>query len=189
MFLERAEIEETILGRITSTVCPRLGPRRQRARFLRALADRAPSGRAFQRWQAAQRCLVERLAPLGADPACCGAARVLRISGTKNSKSGRTVTVVRGDGRRYRFDDLADAIYRTTGRPTRRELAARQCGAKACGGASKAVRGAATGTAVQGRAPGPRAAPHSLGRRDPGRAPEQLAPSRRDRARLCGAGR
>jgi hypothetical protein len=65
---------------------------------------------------------------------------VLRIPGTKNSKSGRTVTVVRGDGRRYRFDDLADAIYRTTRRPTRRELAARQCGAKAGDEASKTLR-------------------------------------------------
>ena len=37
--------------------------------------------KALPRWQEAQRCLVGLLAPLGSDPACCDAARVLRIPG------------------------------------------------------------------------------------------------------------
>ena len=97
-------------------------------------------GQAVLRWQAAQRCLVGLLAPLGADPACCDAARVLRIPGTVNPRSGRVVTVVRGDARRYAFDALADQIYRAAGRPTRGELAARRM-RKEGDGQSKAVRG------------------------------------------------
>jgi hypothetical protein len=133
MFLDRAEIEEAILGRIDSYGLPVPSVLVDSGRGFYALWLIEPlSGRALQRWQVAQRCLVERLAPLGADPACCDAARVLRIPGTVNGKVGRMVTVVRGDGRRYRFDDLADAIYRAADRPTRRQLAARR-------GADKAV--------------------------------------------------
>jgi hypothetical protein len=132
MFLERAEIEEAILGRIDSYGLPVPSVLVDSGRGFYALWLIEPlSGRALQRWQVAQRCLVERLAPLGADPACCDAARVLRIPGTVNGKVGRMVTVVRGDGRRYRFDDLADAIYQASGRPTRRQLAARRRADKA----------------------------------------------------------
>lgn len=142
MFLERAEIEETILGRIDSYGLPPPSILVDSRRGYYALWLIEPlSGRALQRWQAAQRCLVGRLAPLGADPACCDAARVLRIPGTTNGKAGRIVTIVRGDGRRYRFDDLEDVIYRAAGRPTRRQLTARRRVDETGDDAPKIVRG------------------------------------------------
>ena len=142
MFLERAEIEETILGRINSYGLPAPSVLVDSGRGFYALWLIEPlSGRAAQRWQAAQRCLVERLAPLGADPACCDTARVLRIPGTLNGKAGRPVTIIRGDSHRYRFDDLADAIYRAAGRPTRRQLAARRRADEAVDDAPTTVQG------------------------------------------------
>jgi hypothetical protein len=140
--LDRARIEETILRLIDSDGLPAPSVLVDSGRGYYALWLIEPlSGRALQRWQAAQRCLVERLAPLGADPACCDAARVLRIPGTMNGRAGRMVAIVRGDGRRYRFDDLADAIYRAAGRPTRRQLATRRQAKETAGEASKTVRG------------------------------------------------
>ena len=74
---------------------------------------------ALPRWSWCQRVLCERLAPLRADPAACDAARVLRVVGTVNSRSGCEARVVSGDVRapvRYSFEDLCEAL-----RPYRRE--------------------------------------------------------------------
>lgn len=57
------------------------------------LLDRPIPAAALPRWQACQARLVERLAPLGADPAAKDASRVLRVVGTVNSKSGQRVRV------------------------------------------------------------------------------------------------
>jgi hypothetical protein len=46
---------------------------------------------ALPRWQAVQRQLRESLQRLGADPNACDAARVFRLAGTCNSKSGEMV--------------------------------------------------------------------------------------------------
>jgi hypothetical protein len=68
------------------------------------------------RWNLAQRNLVERFEHLGADAGAKDASRVLRLEGTRNSKSGEVCRVVwedRGtDGElaRYGFDELFDEL-------------------------------------------------------------------------------
>ena len=68
------------------------------------------------RWNAVQRQLVDRLAPLGADPQARDASRVLRLVNTVNSKSGeicRVVHVTPGlDGKpiRYNFEQMAEEL-------------------------------------------------------------------------------
>ena len=84
-----------------------------------------PKG-ALSRWQGAQDALVELLRPFGADPCARDAARVLRLPGTANGKSGRVVRTIAGDLQRRPFDDVADAICRASGRPTRPELERRE---------------------------------------------------------------
>ncbi len=111
-------VAETILGRIGALGLPEPSFLVDSGRGFYAiwLIEPLPRG-ALPRWQEAQRCLVGLLAPLGADPACCDAARVLRIPETLNGKSGRAVTVVRGDGTRHAFDGLATAYTRRPGDP------------------------------------------------------------------------
>ena len=77
---------------------------------------------ALQRWKGAMEALIDIAAPFGADKACKDATRVFRIPGTLNEKSQKEVRVSGGRGERHRFDDLADQIYRDSGRPTRAEL-------------------------------------------------------------------
>jgi hypothetical protein len=48
------------------------------------------------------------------------------LPGTVNPKNRQTVTVIGGTLARYGFDDLADAIYLATGRPTREQLKRRR---------------------------------------------------------------
>ncbi|MDX1779862.1 MAG: hypothetical protein R3256_00950 [Thalassovita sp.] len=81
---------------------------------------------ALGRWSAAIRALVELLSPFGADKACTDPARVFRIPGTNNPKSGNEVAVSGGTHERHYFDDLADCIYIALQRPTRAELTARK---------------------------------------------------------------
>ncbi|MFC2968053.1 hypothetical protein [Acidimangrovimonas pyrenivorans] len=79
---------------------------------------------ALSRWQAAIGALNEFLRPFGADRASQDPARVFRVPGTINEKSGRRVRVAGGSGLRHDFDSLADIIFRAVGRPTRDELQA-----------------------------------------------------------------
>jgi hypothetical protein len=71
---------------------------------------------ALPRWRACERHLVAKLTHFGADPAATDAARVLRVPGTYNRKSGdvcRVVHVANGhDGQvlRYDFDYLAEFL-------------------------------------------------------------------------------
>lgn len=60
-------------------------------------------------WQAVMDALVELLEPFGADPNAKDASRVLRIVGTVNSKSGRTVTAYQL-GPRVPFETLHCAV-------------------------------------------------------------------------------
>ncbi|WP_045320315.1 hypothetical protein [Limimaricola cinnabarinus] len=82
--------------------------------------------RARRRWSAAQKALIGLYRSHGADPRCCDTARVFRIPGSINLKSGRTVEILGGSLQRHSFEDLADRIYIASGRPTRRELQARK---------------------------------------------------------------
>ena len=82
--------------------------------------------KARRRWSAAQKTLISLYRGYGADPRCCDTARVFRIPGSINSKSGRTVEILGGNLQRHSFEDLADRIYIAAGRPTRRDLQARK---------------------------------------------------------------
>ena len=72
--------------------------------------------KAIPRWNHAQGQLVERLAHLGADRAAKDASRVLRLEGTRNSKTGEVCRVVwedrdlGGELARYNFDELFDEL-------------------------------------------------------------------------------
>jgi hypothetical protein len=62
-------------------------------------------------WNAAQNRIYQVLKPFGADPKARDSARVLRITGTTNSKNGATVRAL-GDAseKTYRFDDLVEPL-------------------------------------------------------------------------------
>ena len=59
----------------------------------------------LQQWQTQQVFLVDQLRPYGADPACCDAARVMRMAGTVNSKTKRTAEAWES-GQSYYFGSL-----------------------------------------------------------------------------------
>jgi hypothetical protein len=65
---------------------------------------------ALGRWQACQRVIHHALSDLGADPRALDAARVLRLVGTENSKSGTLVMALTDMGQIWNFDALADEI-------------------------------------------------------------------------------
>ena len=65
---------------------------------------------ALGRWQACQREIYRALSDLGADPRALDAARVLRLIGTENSKSGTLVMPLTDVGHIWDFDALADEI-------------------------------------------------------------------------------
>jgi predicted DNA-binding protein (UPF0251 family) len=62
------------------------------------------------RWQDCQLQLWRVLKPLGADPKTRDAARVLRVTGTTNSKNGGLVYALRDAGPRRPFEELAASI-------------------------------------------------------------------------------
>jgi hypothetical protein len=65
---------------------------------------------ALPRWRACQRRIFEALQGYGADPMATDAARVLRLIGTQNSRTGTFVEALTGVGAVWDFDDLADEI-------------------------------------------------------------------------------
>lgn len=91
------------------------------------LIEETPSS-ALPRWKSAMSVLPSLFKKFGADRACTDAARVFRLPGTINKKSGREVRVIDGTLQRIPYDDLADCIYIAAGRPTRRQLATKRGG-------------------------------------------------------------
>ena len=67
-----------------------------------------PAG-AASRWRHCQDRLVKLFTDFGADPAAVDAARVLRITGSRNSKSASLARVIM-QGKTILFDDLANAV-------------------------------------------------------------------------------
>lgn len=63
----------------------------------------------LSQWQTCQDFLIKKLLPYCADPKCSDAARVVRISGTVNTKTGRAAEAW-ATGDRYTFADLKAAI-------------------------------------------------------------------------------
>ncbi|KLC12431.1 replication protein [Xanthomonas perforans] len=80
------------------------------------LLDGTIPRQALPRWNACQRYLIDRLAPLGADPVAKDASRVLRLVNTVNTKSGNVCRVVHvahgpdGEPVRYGFEYMAEAL-------------------------------------------------------------------------------
>jgi hypothetical protein len=66
--------------------------------------------RALPRWKACQDRIFRVLKSLGADPNARDAARVLRLVGTRNSRSGTLVETISGVGDIWDFDTLAREI-------------------------------------------------------------------------------
>lgn len=63
------------------------------------------------KWERCQQCIFEVLEELGADPGAKDAARVMRLVGTYNSKSGGLVeTIIENLDEVWEFADLADEI-------------------------------------------------------------------------------
>jgi hypothetical protein len=81
---------------------------------------------ALPRWKALMKALVGWGKPLGADPACVDAARVLRLPGSWHEGAGRQVSVVAGSGTRYAFDRFETHVWRALGRPDRASLERRR---------------------------------------------------------------
>lgn len=90
---------------------------------------------ALPRWNAMQKALGEGLRDFGADARALDAARVFRLVGTVNSKSGETVRLIWSDRlepTRWDFDTLADEILPHT-RAEIHSLAAERAKRKANG--------------------------------------------------------
>jgi hypothetical protein len=72
-------------------------------------------GYLLPKWHRCQQEIFEALKPLGADPGAIDAARVLRLVGTCNSKSGKLVeTIFENLDEVWEFGDLADEILPLT---------------------------------------------------------------------------
>jgi len=65
---------------------------------------------ALPRWSACQRVLYQTLKAFCADRLAMDAARVLRLIGTRNSRSDTLVEAILPVGEIWSFDDLADEI-------------------------------------------------------------------------------
>ena len=78
--------------------------------------------KARSRWNTTMQALIKLFQHMGADSACSDCARVFRVPGTINLKSGTEVRTMDGTLRRYNFDVLSDCIFIASGRPTRRKL-------------------------------------------------------------------
>lgn len=116
-------------------------------RGLLALWPHDPAPRAaLPRWQAVQRHLVSALQGFGADRLACDAARVTRLCGTVNSRSGKPVRLVHEPGTaRWSFDDLAHEVL-PVGRDElvslRAERAERRANGRATGSPNRALSAA-----------------------------------------------
>ncbi len=79
-------------------------------------------------WRKCQRCIFEALQHLGANPGAMDAARVLRLVGTHNSRSGTPVEAIWEEpgGWVWDFDGLADEILPLSREEYQEELRARR---------------------------------------------------------------
>lgn len=84
------------------------------------------------KWKLCQDRIFDALRELGADPSARDAARVLRLVGSRNSKSGTTVKAIWEDhaGSTWDFGDLADEILPLTREKLEKLRAERQKGSE-----------------------------------------------------------
>lgn len=73
-------------------------------------------------WARAEAALIRALFGFAVDPVCRDVSRVLRLDGTRNTKSGEAVRIIHNSGNRYDFDDLAAALLRIAPEPTAPEI-------------------------------------------------------------------
>ena len=125
--LERPEIETLIRDRISGAGLPPASFLVDSGRGYHVIwLFESAVAAALPRWSALMRALVEWARPLGADPACIDAARVLRLPGSWHKGACREVTVVDGTAARHDFENFSSAVWRAAGRPTRRDLGERR---------------------------------------------------------------
>ncbi|WGT52596.1 hypothetical protein [Thioclava nitratireducens] len=117
------EVEAAILrhARASNLPAPSVVLRSGRGSALIWLIDEMPP-QALPRWQTAMRALGDVFARFGVDRSSQEAARIFRLPGSINEKSGRRVRVSGGSAARHHFDALSDDIFQAAGLPTRAEL-------------------------------------------------------------------
>lgn len=117
------EAEAAILRHVcTSNLpAPSVMLRSGRGSALIWLIDEMPP-QALSRWQATMRALADVFLRFGVDRASQEAARIFRLPGSINEKSGRRVRVAGGSAARHDFDALSDEIFQAAGLPIRAEL-------------------------------------------------------------------
>jgi hypothetical protein len=87
-----------------------------RGYHIKWLFERAVPWQALPRWDRVTRAITERLRqPLNADPKATDAARVLRVAGTRNSRTGTIARIVflnnvGGEPLRYPFDAFTEEV-------------------------------------------------------------------------------
>jgi hypothetical protein len=148
---------------------------------------------ALPRWKALMKALVGWGKPLGADPACVDAARVLRLPGSWHEGAGRQAGQRRRrDRHALRLRQVRDpclAGSRPTGsRQSGTATQAPSIGQIPAGGKRPPPGAAEKGVLVAG-SPGPRVAPRCLGRARPEGIPRHLVACVLLRAGLDGFGR
>lgn len=117
------EVEAAILRHACASnlPAPSVVLRSGRGSALIWLIDEMPP-QVLPRWQSTMRALGDVFARFGADRSSQEAARIFRLPGSINEKSGRRVRVSGGSAARHHFDALSDEIFQAAGLPTRAQL-------------------------------------------------------------------
>ncbi|WP_143595221.1 hypothetical protein [Thioclava sp. DLFJ4-1] len=117
------EVEAAILRHVCASNLPAPSVVLQSGRgsALIWLIDEMPP-QALPRWQSTMRALGDVFARFGVDRSSQEAARIFRLPGSINEKSGRRVRVSGGSAGRHDFDALSDEIFQAAGLLTRVEL-------------------------------------------------------------------
>lgn len=122
-----SQVQAAVLGYLIAAGIPEPSVMLHTGRGLAAIWLIRPVPRkALERWQVAMQCLAGLLARFGADRIALDPARIFRIPGTINPKSGKEVSVSLATWKRHNFDGLCDTIFKAAGLHTRSELRARR---------------------------------------------------------------
>ena len=81
------------------------------------LLDEAVGSLGAVEWARAEAALIRALDRFAVDPVCRDVSRVLRLDGTRNTKSGEVVRILHDSQTRYAFEDLAATLLRIAPEP------------------------------------------------------------------------